>query len=226
MYIIIAGAGRVGSEITRILVEKNHNVVAIDRDEKVCESIYAETGAMTINGNATELPVLRRAGAEKADAVICLMHHEADNISCALLAKSLGIPHIVARLIDDAYEQAYKLSGISIIVRSVDLLINQILWEIERPKVREVVTLKGGKAQIYTVRIPEKARVIGMTISEIARDKKFPDECVFMGVDREESGEFTITRGGYALQGGDIVFLISKSEHIMQATEFLTGTKR
>ena len=126
MYIIIAGAGRVGSEITRILVAKNHNVVAIDRDEQVCESIYAETGAMTINGSATELRILRRAGAEKADAIICLMHHEADNIACALLAKSLGIPHIVARLIDDAYEQAYTLSGISIIVRSVDLLINQI----------------------------------------------------------------------------------------------------
>ncbi len=222
MYIIVAGVGRVGSEIIKILVSKKHDVVAIDEDPRVCETIYSETGAMTINGSATTLRTLQRAGADKADVIICLMQLEADNIACALLSKGLGIPHIVARLINPTYEQAYRLAGVTIIVRSVDLIINQILIEIENPNIREVVTLRGGKALVYTVTIPPQARVIGKTIKEITGQKGFPDECVFMGVDREESGEFAITRGNYVIQEGDIVFLISKSKFIKQAADFLT----
>lgn len=53
-----------------VVVGKKHDVVAIDEDQRVCETIYSETGAMTINGSATSLRTLKRAGADKADAVI------------------------------------------------------------------------------------------------------------------------------------------------------------
>ena len=84
MYIIIAGAGRVGSEITKIMVNNKHDVVVIDIDPEICNDIYSETGAMTINGNATTIRTLEKAGAEKADAILCLMHSEADNIACSI----------------------------------------------------------------------------------------------------------------------------------------------
>jgi trk system potassium uptake protein TrkA len=222
MLVIIAGAGRIGREITRILAEKKHDVVVIDKDQQVCETIYSETGAMTINSSATVLKTLEKAGADKADAIICLMHHEADNIACALLAKSLGVPRIVARLINPIYEQAYKLAGVNFMVRTVDLVINQMLIEIERPQVRQIITLRGGKAQVYTVKVPERAKVIGKTIKDITGQKDFPDECVFMGVDNDEREEFSITRGNYVIQEGDIIFLISKSAYIKQATDVLT----
>lgn len=221
MYVIIAGAGRVGSEITRIFVQKKHDVVVIDKDPRVCEALYSETGAMSINGSATSLRTLRRAGADKADAIICLMQHEADNIACALLARSLEVPRIVARLINPTYEQAYKLAGANIILRSVDLLVNQILMEIERPDVKSVITLRGGKAQVYTVRVPDGAKAVGMTISEITKQKSFPDECVFMGIDNEEGDRFAIPRGNYTIKEGDMIFIVSKSEFIKQATDFL-----
>jgi trk system potassium uptake protein TrkA len=98
MYVIVAGAGVIGIQITQMLLANKHDVVAIDRDANVCEAVYAETGALTIHGNATDLDVLEKAGAKKADAVVCLMHLAADNIACALLAKSLGVPRIIARL--------------------------------------------------------------------------------------------------------------------------------
>ena len=98
MYIIIAGAGLIGYEVTRELVENKHDVVVIDRDSGVCESIYSDTGAIAICGNATDINILEKAGAHKADSILCLMRLSADNIACALLAKSLKIPNIIARL--------------------------------------------------------------------------------------------------------------------------------
>ncbi len=221
MYIIIAGAGIIGRQLTNLLVENKHDVIVIDKDPAVCQAVYEETGAITINGDATNLKILKQAGAVKTDVILCLMHYSADNMACSLLAKSLGIPNIIARLRDPQYEQAYKLAGVTTIVRMADLLVNQIMMEIEQPKVRKIITLGGGKADIYQVRIPENARCISMTIREITEDRNFPDECVFVGIYREESQEFFIPRGNHKIHEKDNIFLSTKNQDVKRATDFL-----
>lgn len=225
MYIIIAGAGIIGHEVTKVLVSNKHDVVVIDRDPKACEAIYAETGALTIHGNATDIHTMEKAGAIKADVILCLMREAADNIACALLAKSLGIPRIVARLRNPRYAEAYTLAGVTTIVRMSDLLVNQIIMEVEQPKVRQVATLGGGKAQVYAVKVPEGAQSAGMKIRDITEKRKFPRDVVFVGIYREEAGDFLIPRGSNTLEEDDTVFLISKSQDIKRATDFLTRTR-
>lgn len=222
MYIIIAGAGLIGHETAVMLTGNKHDVVVIDVDRRVCDKVHAETGAMAICGNATDIRVLTEAGVSKADVIICVMHNDADNIACALLSRSLGVPRIIARLLDPRYEQAYRLAGVTSVVRMADLLLNQIIMEVEQPRVRKIMVLGGGKAQIYAVKIPDNARSIGMAIRDITRQKKFPQECVFTGVYREEEGEFIFPRGDYIIRGGDTVSLVSTSRYIKPATDFLT----
>ncbi len=225
MYIIIAGAGIIGHEVAKVLVESKHDIVIVDKDPQVCESIYAETGVLTINGNATDIHILEKAGALKADVILCLMREAADNIACSLLAKSLGIPRIVARLRNPRYAEAYMLAGVTAIVRMSDLLVNQIIMEVEQPKVRKVTTLGGGKAQVYAVKVPKNAQSIGMKIREITEKRKFPKDVVFVGIYREDREDFLIPRGSNTIEEGDMVFLISKSQHIKQATDFLSNTR-
>lgn len=223
MYIIIAGAGRVGSEITKIMVNNKHDVVVIDIDPQICNDIYSETGAMTINGNATTIRTLEKAGAEKADAILCLMHSEADNIACALLARKFDIPHVITRMIDPEYEEAYKMAGVTLVIRAIDLLTKQIIIELENPKVKEVAVIGGGKAQIYNIVVPPEATVADKPIREIVSMKDFPNEVAFMGIYRADEDEFIITRGSHVLHPGDNVFIISKSQHIKQASDILTA---
>ncbi|MFW6107194.1 MAG: potassium channel family protein [bacterium] len=225
MHVIVAGAGVIGSQVTRRLVGNRHDVVVIDVDREVCESVHAHTGAMTVHASATDIQVLDDAGAQKADVVLCLMRNDADNIACALLSRSLGVSRVVARLRNPRYEQAYKSAGVTSIVRVADLLLNQIMVEVEQPEVRKIMTLRGGKADIYAVGIPSGATSVGLSIKEIASQSGFPRECVFMGVYKEEEDEFYIPRGDQVLDEEDTVFLVSKSQHIKQATDFLTRTK-
>jgi trk system potassium uptake protein TrkA len=222
MYVIIAGAGIIGKQVAHLLVESRYDIVVIDKDPEICQAVYEETGAVTINADARNLNTLKQAGADKANVILCLMHYSADNLACALLAKSLGIPRIIARLRDPQYEKAYQLAGVTTIVRMADLLVNQIMTEIEQPKVRKILTLSGGKADIYSVRVPAKAKSIGMTIKEIAEDRRFPDECVFIGIYRDDTGDFQIPRGNHKIRDGDHLFLSSKSQFIKQATDVLT----
>jgi trk system potassium uptake protein TrkA len=226
MYVIIAGAGLVGQQIARLLHRNDHDVVAIDTDQEVLEQLYAETGVLTVHGSATSHRVLIDAGAEKADVIVCLMARDADNIACAIIAQSLGVPKRLARLKDPSYEEAYKTSGITRIMRVVDLLINQLMVEIEQPEVKKVMSLGGGSADVYAIRIPPEAWCIDKPVSNIGSLPEFPRESLLMGVFRHDTEEFAIPRGSFVLQEGDTVFMIARPGDVKQMADILTRTRK
>jgi len=225
MRIIVAGAGVIGYQITRLLVANRHGVVVIDIDRDVCETVYAETGAMAIHGSATDIRILEKAGTAKADAILCLIRSEGDNLATVVLAKSLGVPNIIALLRKPQYEQAYESAGATAIIRMADLLLNQIIMEIEQPKVKKIMSLGGGKAEVYAIKIPDRARSIGMTVAEIAKHQKFPKECVFVGMYNEDVDDFIIPRGEHIIQENETVCLVSNSQHIKHVADFLTRNR-
>lgn len=222
MRVIVAGAGVTGYQIIKMLVANKHDVVAIDRDRETCENLYAETGVVVLHGSATDIRTLEKAGAREADVIACLIRNDADNIATAILAKSLGVPSIIALLRKPDYEEAYRSAGINQIISTTDLLSHQIMIEIEQPEVKKLTTIGGGKAEIYAVSIPADAATIGWTVREITQQKKFPEACVFVGIYREKEDQFSIPRGDHKLFKYDTVFLVSNSQNIKKATDFLT----
>jgi trk system potassium uptake protein TrkA len=224
MKIVVAGAGLVGRELTRKLLDHKHDVVVIDIDHEVCDNLYAETGALTVNGSATSLTTLKDAGVHRADVLLCLMRNDVDNISCSILAKSLGVPRILARMRDPGYENAYSMSGVTSIVRVADLLLDQLIMEVEQPPVKRIMSLGGGDAHVYAVRIPEGADCIGKSVKEIAEVSSFPTESLLMGIYREEDERFLIPRGGYVLSANDTVFVIAHAGDIQHIASALGST--
>ncbi|RKY05199.1 TrkA family potassium uptake protein [Candidatus Poribacteria bacterium] len=222
MYVIIAGGGMVGGELARKLVENKHDVVVIERDQERCDRLHAETGAVVIPGNAAQAETLREAGVEKADVVVAATGDDAANLACAILAKSFGVPDVIVRMRNPEYENAYKLIGVSSIIRVTDLMVSRMMMEIERPKVRRIITI-GGRADIYSVVIPKGAKVAGKRVEEIAAHPNFPPQCVFIAVYNREKDELTIPRGKQVINEGDELFLISSPQDIKRAVDLLTG---
>ena len=221
MYVIIAGGGMVGGELARKLVENKHDVVVIERDQERCDRLHAETGAVVIPGNAAQAETLREAGVEKADVVVAATGDDAANLACAILAKSFGVPDVIVRMRNPEYENAYKLIGVSSIIRVTDLMVSRMMMEIERPKVRRIITI-GGRADIYSVVIPKGAKVAGKRVEEIAAHPNFPPQCVFIAVYNREKDELTIPRGKQVINEGDELFLISSPQDIKRAVDLLT----
>lgn len=223
MYIVIAGIGMVGGELTRKLVENKHDVVAIDRDKEICDQIYAEAGVVAIGGDIARIEVLKQAGIEKADVFVAATGSDTANLAGSILAKSFGVPEIIVRMRDPAYENAYKLAGVTSITRVTDLMVNQMIVGIEKPRVRKVLTVGGGKADIYSVIIPKGAKVAGQTVESIARSPHFPPQCVFIAVYDRDTKELSIPRGKQVINETDELLLISPAEDIKQVTDFLFG---
>ncbi|MCF7876133.1 TrkA family potassium uptake protein [Candidatus Bipolaricaulota bacterium] len=219
MYVLIAGAGLVGRGLARRLVENKHDVVVIDIDEEVCNRVYQDYGAVSVNGDATDVDVLEEAGIKQADVAVALMRRDADNLSFSLLSDNFGVPRIFTRMRNQKYEDAYQAAGVTKVVNIVDLYLDQFTLEIEHPKLQRVATFGGGKASIVVVVVPDDSRGAGKTIAEITQDKDFPEDCVIAGIYRED--EFIIPRGNRSIETGDRVFLAAALEDIKGATEYL-----
>jgi trk system potassium uptake protein TrkA len=223
MYIVIAGIGLVGGELARRLTENKHDVVVVDAEKESCEKIYSEIGVIAITGDVARIETLRDAGIEKADVFVAATGSDTANLAGAILAKSLGVPEIIVRMRDPAYESAYKLVGATSITRVTDLMVNQMIVEVEKPEVRRVMSIGGGKADIYSVIIPKGARVAGMTVESIAKNPKFPSTCVFIAVYNRETKELNIPRGPQKIHEKDEILMISPADDISEVTDFLFG---
>lgn len=223
MYIVVAGGGMVGGGLARRLLENKHDVVLIDPREDVCNKLYAETGVIAVNGSATRIEVLKEAGVAKADIVVAATPNDADNLACAILAKSLNVPQIIVRMRDPNYENAYKVADVNTIVRVTDMMVNQMMMEIEKPKVRKITTIGSGRADIFVVVVPESARIAGKSVKEIAEIPQFPSQCTFIAVFNKEKEEFSIPRGSQIISEGDELFLISTAASIKEVVDFITA---
>jgi len=224
MYIVIAGAGLVGRGLAQRLVRARHDVVVIDSDKTVSEWVAAHTGALAQHGSATNIEVLRQAGIERADVAVSTMRGDADNLAFALLAKSLGVERVIARLRNQEYEAAYRMAGVTTTMHVADVFANQLMLEIEEPHLRQVYTFAAGGASIVVDTVPERAAVAGQTVGGIAADEAFPDACVITGIYRPETQTFIIPRGGAQLQAGDRVFLVADQSNLKKASKFLHRT--
>ncbi len=223
MYIVVVGGGMVGGDLARRLLEGKHDVVLIDLKEDVCKRIYAETGVLAIQGSGSDIEVLREAGAEKADIIVSATGDDANNLLVAILAKSLEVPSVIVRMRNPKYENAYRVAGVSAIVRVTDLMINQMLMEVEHPTVRRVTTIGSGKANIFMVLVPSDAEVVGRTVESIAQSRAFPPDCSFVAVYNQHTEEFAIPRGSQVIREGDELFVISKPEDIKKVVAFITA---
>ncbi len=228
MYIVIAGAGVVGTGLAKIMRDK-HDVVVVDIDEARCRDIYAELGVLTVQGSATDVGALLQAGIDRADVAVALMRSDADNITFMLLAKQYKVTQSIARMRDSRYRDAYDLAGATYIISELDLYLHELVLAVERPKARRIAEISGGEAEMLAIQVPEGATAVGMTVEELAGQPKFPSSGVIAGI-LDKDRRLTIPRGNAVIPGDSEVLVVVKAADVAGVVECLThyagGNKR
>src|SRR5213076_2303429 len=114
MYVLIAGGGKVGANLTRSLLRAGHEITLVEQKPYRYDKLEAEFEHQVLRGDATELFVLERAGIKRPpDLVVAATGDDEDNIVICQLAKEhYGVPKVIARVNDPRNQAHFDLLGI------------------------------------------------------------------------------------------------------------------
>ena len=114
MHVVIVGCGRVGSSISRRLLDDGHSVALIDTDPQAFEKRFPEGFAGTkVVGFGFDRDVLAQAGIDHAQALAAVTSGDNSNIIVARIAReTYQVEHVVARIYDPGRALVYRRLGI------------------------------------------------------------------------------------------------------------------
>ena len=149
MYAIIVGAGKVGRNLARELIDKQHEVTLIESSRPRYLAIEEEFEHSVQYGDATELWVLERAGIQRADLVIAVTGDDEDNILVCQVAKEKYLcDRIIARVNNPRNHDHFRLLGIQPAVSATDLILRLIEHEVPRYGLVHLLALEEERLEI------------------------------------------------------------------------------
>ena len=83
-YYILCGCGRVGKVVLNELKLRNQNVIIIEKNEEICESIEENDSVVTIHKDATEDDMIAKLGGDKCNSVIISTGDDVSNLFIVL----------------------------------------------------------------------------------------------------------------------------------------------
>lgn len=153
MRIVIAGCGRVGSDLALTLSEEGHDVSVIDNRPGVFDRLGSIFNGTTYEGLGYDVRVLREAGIEFADAFVAATNSDNANAMAVQLAQRVfGVPKTIARLDDPAREEAYRALGVTF-VPGAKLTSKVIHEQVVREEFTYHVTFSDGDVEIVEMTI-------------------------------------------------------------------------
>lgn len=113
LFIVIVGCGRSGAYLANRMSREGHHLVVIDLRPEAFESLSAAYSGFRVEGDATEIAVLRRAKTDRADLVVAAATDDNVNLMVAQIAHViLGVPKVIARVFKPEREGIYQALGI------------------------------------------------------------------------------------------------------------------
>ena len=216
MYIVIAGADRLGLILGKKLKEDEHQICLIDKSETLCNKLAGELqDILIIRGDATYPDVLQQAKIEKADVCVSATSNDEDNIIICYLAKELfGVKRTVARVNDPKHIPLYKYMEVDNPVDSTSIIARVVEEEASFTGVMSLLSIKKGRLSIVRVDIPQASPVANKALKDIS----LPQNSVLVSILR--GPDIIIPYGSTVILPGDEVIaaaLIDVEKELIKA---------
>ena len=186
-HTVVCGYGQVGEAVATALRSAGRTVVVIDQRPEHLE--WAQThGLHTLVGDATDEDVLRRAGLERASALVSVLSNDPANLYVVLSAKGItpGL-RVIARASDESAARKMRRAGADEVINPYQLSGNRIAGMMLAPNLARL--LAGDvSSEHFTVReLGVTPALAGQTVEQLGR----------------ETGALVVAiwRGGHALRG-------------------------
>jgi trk system potassium uptake protein TrkA len=218
MYIIVVGAGRVGESLIRIATERGHNVVLVDRNEDKCTELVEKYDVIAIYGDSTIKSILEDAGAHRADALVTTTNDDAANLLTILVGKELGIESLVSLVSQPEHALMFRRIGANVMENPSSAVAEYLYRVLQRPSIRDFMSIGGGEAEIFEIVVTDKALVVGENLDSLKLSQK---DALLVAITRND--EIIIPRGDTVIKEGDRVTVFVLAKRIEEITRLFTG---
>ena len=208
MYFIVVGGGRVGYYLTKELLEEGHEVLLVEQNARICNSIIEEMGSICVLGDGCETTILEEIGTSRANMLIAVTGDDEDNlVACQVAKHKFNVPRTIARIRNPRNEILFKKLGVDVTVSSTNLILEHIEEEVPTHPLTHLLEIRDKGLEIVQVRIAPDATTLGKTVKELP----IPEECKLV-LTIPEQGQPHLANANSVIQSGDHIIALTSPE--------------
>lgn len=217
---IIVGAGNVGLQLAKKLIDEKHDVVIIERNIDKVRQASGNLDCMVVHGEANSKETLREASIQEADFFISVTESDELNmIACGMVASEFNVPFKIARVRNFEYTSSSiaqkPFLGIDYIVNPEVEAARAILRSVEHGATSDIINFEGTSFQMRTMVINEYSRFRDRRLEEVKQEVQYD---FIVAVIVRENG-YIIPQGDTVIRERDTLYLIGTKEHLQTAFE-------
>jgi voltage-gated potassium channel len=224
-HIIICGFGRMGRLVCQEFSTEGLPFVVIERHADLLEGFQVPHG-IPLHGDATSDEVLKRAGLERARALVTVAASDADNLYITMSARLLNERlFIVARAEDGGSGQKLLRAGANRVVSPYQIGGSRLAQAVLRPTVVDFIELatrtEHFDLQIEESQLSAQSQLTGTTLSD---SRLRQDLGVIIVAIKKASGKMVFNPASeVTLEAGDILIAIGDRQHLDQLDLLAAG---
>jgi trk system potassium uptake protein TrkA len=213
MKIIIVGAGNIGIQIARQLIEENKDVVLIDRDPEKIKFAQNSLDCMVVHGEANARQTLEAAGIGDADFFISVTDSDELNmIACGLVSSEFKVPYKIARVRNIDYSDS-RISdkpflGIDYVINPEIEAARAITRSVEHGATSDIMYFEDSSFQMRTILAAPTSFFAEKTVKDIKESIGL--DFIIAVVLRDN--DYIIPSGNTVIQRGDTLYIIGEQE--------------
>ena len=209
MFVIVAGGGRTGAQLARMLLDQQHTVHIVEQRADVLARIHRELPTEIIfEGSPIDTTTLERAGIRKDQVIVaCTTSDEQNLVVCYLARKLYNVNRTIARVNNP--RDAWLFDGkfhVDVALNQARIFSRLIEEEMSMGDMFTLLKLRRGNYSLVEEKIPHGAKAIGVAI----KDLNLPDHTVIAAIIRK--GEVIVPRGITTFEAGDEVLAVADKE--------------
>jgi trk system potassium uptake protein TrkA len=230
MRIVIVGAGQVGSQLAKYLIQEKHDVSIIESNEERARHLSNRLDCLIINNEGNNLNALEEAGIKKADALVCVTNSDEVNmIICGLAASHFGAPYgeetgkplKITRVRNDDYVHLIRsgdrrLLGIDYFIHPNMEAARSVISAIEHGVMGDIVSLANTPYELGSIDIAVGSALDGLALSDYRRLVDIESLVALV----EHKSKVLVPTGSTVLSGGDRVHILANAKDMSMLFHF------
>lgn len=224
-HIIVCGFGRMGRLVCREFDAKGIPFVVVESNADLLADFSSKNG-IAMPGDATADEVLRRAGVDRARALVAVVGSDADNLYITMSARLLNDRlFIVSRSADEASEEKLRRAGANRVVSPYAIGGSRVANAVLRPTVVDFIELATRSEhlalQIEETLITPKSKLVGTTLKESQLRQEFG---IIIVAIKKTTGSMVFNPPSDAqIEAGDILITLGHRQQLDQLEALARG---